>query len=156
MSEDFGRIPSSDLIAVATIIVGFGVTVIMFRVQRELWVRDKHPDWPNWLAWADWLILVSVALAVFFVVTPLLAFPIVTKWREALAAGSSVSAILLQVGYIPAILAHYRIEVGTQRTGAREKGRARRKVFLHAVLRTRLPRVRFCLLPTPDVVAKAH
>lgn len=107
----------SDLIAVAAMIVGFGSVVIMFRVQRELWVQHHHPDWPTWTAWADRLIFASVAIAVALVVAPLLAFPLVSRWREALAAASCVSAIILQVGYIPAVLAHYRIGIGATRTG---------------------------------------
>jgi hypothetical protein len=37
-------------LTVASILSGFGISVFMFRIQRELRVRDVHPDWPNWLA----------------------------------------------------------------------------------------------------------
>lgn len=120
----------SDLIAVAAMIVGFGSVVIMFRVQRELWVQHHHPEWPTWIAWADGLILASVAIAVLLVVAPLLAFPLVSQRREALAAASCVGAIVLQVGYIPAILAHYRIGIGATRTGPRKRGEPLEKAIV--------------------------
>src|SRR5674476_1327681 len=37
-------------LTVASILTGFCISVFMFRIQRELSVRDRHPDWPNWLA----------------------------------------------------------------------------------------------------------
>ena len=42
-------------LTVASILSGFSISVFMFRIQRELSVRDRHPEWPNWLAWADYL-----------------------------------------------------------------------------------------------------
>ena len=45
------------------LISGFGVTVFMFRIQRELQVRTQHPYWPNWLAWADYLVLGAILIA---------------------------------------------------------------------------------------------
>jgi hypothetical protein len=138
LSEQSARILSGDLIAVAAILVGFGLTVIMFRLQRELYVQEQHPQWPNWLAWSDYLILASMLVAVFFVVLPILAFPVVTRMREALASAACISAIILQVGYIPAILAHYRIEIGRSRTGDRQKGEPTERlyVYLSIALRT--------------------
>jgi hypothetical protein len=132
------KIESGDLIAAATIIVGFGVTVIMFRVQRELWVQEQHPDWPSWLAWSDYLIIASVVLALFLAIVPLLAVSVMTSLVQALAAASCVAAVILQAGYIPAILAHYRIEIGRKRKGDRLKGEPaeRRFVFISAALAT--------------------
>jgi hypothetical protein len=31
-------------LTLASILSGFGISVFMFRIQRELGVRDKHPD----------------------------------------------------------------------------------------------------------------
>jgi uncharacterized membrane protein len=111
-----------DLIAAATLIVGFGVTVIMFRVQRELWVQEHHPGSPTWLAWSDYLILASVGLALFLVLVPLLFLRVITPLVQAVAAAACVAAVFLQAGYIPSILAHYRIEIGRGRKGDRLKG----------------------------------
>jgi len=115
-------VESGDLISTASIIVGFGVTVIMFRVQRELHVLEELKRSPLWLAWADYLVIASVALAIVGVILPLLVLG--GGGPKGLAASTALcaAAIVLQGGYIPAILAHYRIELGAERTGSREKG----------------------------------
>src|SRR5690349_214432 len=123
------NIAVSDLIAAAAVIAGFGVTVVMFRVQRELWVQDNHPDWPNWIAWADWLILTSVALAISACFVPILAFP-TSPTARAIGAASCVAASILQVGYVPAILAHYRIAIGANRVVDRKKGEPAERVIV--------------------------
>jgi hypothetical protein len=48
---------------VASMLSGFGMSVFMFRIQRELRVRDDHPEWQNWLAWADYLILAAILVS---------------------------------------------------------------------------------------------
>ncbi|HLK09063.1 MAG TPA: hypothetical protein VKV30_14000 [Candidatus Angelobacter sp.] len=98
-----------DLIAVSAIVIGFGVTAIMFRVQREIHMGEEQNE-VKWIAWSDWLIFGSVLLALFLAVIPLLAF----SYRS-FAAAACTAAIILQAGYIPAILAHYRIDIGRGR-----------------------------------------
>ena len=44
-------------LTVASILSGFGISVLMFRIQRELHIQEKYPDAPNWLAWADDLVI---------------------------------------------------------------------------------------------------
>jgi len=120
----------SDLIAIAAMIFGFGIVVIMFRVQRELWVQAHHPEWPHWTPWADWLILASVLLVGCLTILSLLAFPGMRR-GEALAAASCGSAVVLQIGYVPAIFAHYRMFFGKQRDidhRPREQGEPAEKV----------------------------
>ncbi|HEV1993742.1 MAG TPA: hypothetical protein VGR03_05380, partial [Candidatus Acidoferrum sp.] len=98
-----------DSIAVAAILIGFGLTTIMFRVQRELYVREVKKE-ENWIAWADFLIFASVLLVLLLIVVPLFAFSVQT-----FAPAASAAAFILQAGYIPAILAHYRIGIGKGR-----------------------------------------
>ena len=124
--------PSTDLIAVAAIIFGFGITVFMFRIQREIAVKEK--GWPNWIAWADYLVLFSIGLGLLAVVILLVIGP--AKSADALASAACTAALVLQAGYLPAILAHYRIEIGKNRTGPREKGEPaeRRFVYVSALI----------------------
>src|SRR5689334_14674945 len=105
----------ADFIAVSAIVVGFGVTAIMFRVQRELYVLETLKIEFLWLAWADYLILVSIMLAVLGATLPLLIVPAPSEKLIALAAASCIAALILQAGYVPSILAHYRIELGARR-----------------------------------------
>lgn len=121
---------TADLIAVSAIVVGFGVTAIMFRVQRELYVLEVLKRQPLWLAWADYLILGSVTLAVFGATVPLLVAPSPSRALVALAASSCVAALILQAGYIPSLLAHYRIELGARRHGPRAKGEPAERGFV--------------------------
>ncbi len=71
------EIGSSDLLTAAAVIVGFGITVIMFRVQREIQVQENNKEKPekerdpNWLAWSDYLILGSILLTIGLAIFPL-------------------------------------------------------------------------------------
>ncbi len=123
-------LPANDLVAVSAIIFGFGVAIFIFRLQREISVMENHPDWPIRLAWADYLILISIALVSAGLIT-LLASPFSTLLPRIFASDS----VLLQLGYIPAIFAHYRIVVGARRTGPRQTGEpAERFIVIGTIL----------------------
>ena len=114
-------------LTVASILSGFGISVFMFRIQRELRVRDEHPEWPNWLAWADYLILAAILLSLLLVVLPLTAIAEPGRLAYSVAAGSCAAASLLVAAYPFAILDHYRIEIGTWRTRKGEPPQERHK-----------------------------
>jgi len=114
-------------LTVASILTGFCISVFMFRIQRELSVRDRHPDWPNWLAWADYLIVATIVLSVVLVVLPLVAVPAPGRAIYSVAAGSCAAASLLLLAYPFAILDHYRIEIGTWRIKQGESPQTRHK-----------------------------
>jgi hypothetical protein len=99
----------------------------MFRIQRELQVRDKNPEWPNWLAWADYLVIATIVSSLLFVVLPLTAFPQPSEFVFSIAAGTGAATSLLLLAYPFAILDHYRIEIGTWRTRKGERPEARHK-----------------------------
>ncbi|HEY1982180.1 MAG TPA: hypothetical protein VGH13_19070 [Xanthobacteraceae bacterium] len=120
----------TDLIAVSAIVVGFSITAIMFRIQRELYVLETLNIGALWLAWADYLIVASVILAVFGGTVPLLLWPTPSNFLTALAAASCAGALVLQAGYIPSILAHYRIQLGAGRKGPRAKGEPIERLFV--------------------------
>lgn len=102
-------------LTVASILSGFSISVFMFRIQRELGVRDRHPDWPNWLAWADYLVIATIVLSLLLVVLPLIALPEPTEFVFSIAAGTCAATSLLLLAYPFAILDHYRIEIGVWR-----------------------------------------
>jgi len=114
-------------LTVASILTGFCISVFMFRIQRELGVRDRHPEWPNWLAWADYLIIASIVASVLLVIVPLVAVPAPGRVIYSVAAGSCAAASILLLAYPFAILDHYRIEIGTWRTRQGESPHARHK-----------------------------
>jgi hypothetical protein len=99
----------------------------MFRLQRELGVRERHPDWPNWLAWADYLVIATVVFSVLFVVVPLVAFSEPTEFVFSIAAGTCAATSLLLLAYPFAILDHYGIEIGGWRRKAGDNVEIRHK-----------------------------
>jgi hypothetical protein len=114
-------------LTVASILSGFCISVFMFRIQRELSVRDRHPDWPNWLAWADYLIMATIVLSVALVILPLVSVPSPGRLVYSIAAASCAAASILLLAYPFAILDHYRIEIGTWRTREGESPEVRHK-----------------------------
>jgi len=114
-------------LTVASILSGFGISVFMFRIQRELRVRDANPRSPNWLAWADYLILAAIVLSLLLVVLPLMAIAEPGRLVFSIAAGSCAAAALLVAAYPFAILDHYRIEIGPWRTREGERPQERHK-----------------------------
>src|SRR5262249_18907238 len=114
-------------LTVASILSGFGISVFMFRIQRELRVRDANPRSPSWLAWADYLILSAIVLSLLLVVLPLMAIAEPGRLVFSIAAGSCAAAALLVTAYPFAILDHYRIEIGTWRTREGERPQERHK-----------------------------
>ncbi len=109
-------------LTVASILSGFGISVLMFRIQRELYMQERHPESPSWLAWADYLVIVATMISLLFVVLPLVALPAPGKKTLAFAAGSCAAASVLLAGYPLAILDHYRIQIGAKREGERNQG----------------------------------
>jgi hypothetical protein len=105
---------SSDLITVASIIAGFGVTVMMFRLQRELQISDEN--WkqrgegsqaatvPTWIPPADYLVIVAIIVSLLGGVLPLL----ISRDAIRLSSTACAAATILLAGYVPSILAHYR------------------------------------------------
>ena len=108
----------TDLIAVAAIVMGFGVTVIMFRLQRETEMEKDHGKKATWIAYSDWLILLSIFVSLLFVFFPL--FFLSSQLAITIARAGCFTAIVLQAGYIPSILTHYRLLFGKDRTGPRD------------------------------------
>ncbi len=106
------------LATIASIISGFGVAMLFFRIQRELQMAGENEI--NWIPWADRLLIGATLISLLLVILPLVALPgtslvvLSTLPRAACAA-----APLMVGGYIIAILAHYRLLFGGTRQGPR-------------------------------------
>jgi hypothetical protein len=105
------------LVTIASIISGFGIAMLYFRIQRELQMHDQMEL--NWIPWADRLLIVATLVSLLFVLLPVVLFD--KKWEiiSKIIIGSSASSIIMVVGYIFAILAHYRFLLGKERKGPR-------------------------------------
>jgi len=121
--------PPAVLATIASLITSFSVPMLFFRIKRELEVEERRRAgqwrcgnnneaalWPNWLPWADWLLIGAAWLPVLFVILPLVAaqHPSTTLHRVVPFAACA-AALILVLGYTVAILAHYRLLPGTHR-----------------------------------------
>jgi len=95
------------LATVASIIAGFGGTMLVFRIQRELQMLKQGET--IWIAYAERLLISATLISLLLVIVPIVSFSSLSGIFVRLpAAGSSAAAILL-AGYILAIQAHYRL-----------------------------------------------
>jgi len=107
-------IEAGAILTVTSIIAGFSVAVIMFRLQRELqisdrnWQRPKREPVPTWLPLADFLVISAVLLSFLGAVLPLLSRQRPASEILRLAAAACAASTVLLAGYVPSILAHYR------------------------------------------------
>jgi hypothetical protein len=103
---------ASDLLTVASIIAGFGTSAFVFRIQRELEMSARGER--TWFPVADALLL-AATLGAYLALIVLL-----SEYRSVEVARSTlIAASVLALGYFPAVLAHYRLVIGTTRTGLR-------------------------------------
>jgi hypothetical protein len=121
---------------VAALIAGFGLTVLLFRVQRELQVREeaiRRGEAPiNWIPWADRLLLSAIVISVLAILV-LLAFPS-SKQALRVARAACAAALVVVPGYIPSILAHYRLIIGRKHTGLRDNPEPAEKAWVMAIV----------------------
>lgn len=101
------------LASIASITAAFGTTVLLFRIQRENEMRIKGER--VWLPVADWLLLSATMLSILLVLVPIAA-----GYALKLSAAASVASSICVAGYIPSILAHYRIVLGASCKGLRK------------------------------------
>ncbi len=109
---------TSTLATIASIITAFSVAMLVFRIQRELQMKERLES--NWIPWADRLLLGAGLISLLAVILPLVsAHPTSDVYRLIPPAACSVVVILV-AGYTFAILAHYRLFLGGRRKGSRE------------------------------------
>jgi hypothetical protein len=115
------------LSTVASIIAGFGIATIPFRLQREIHMQAKGET--VWLPWADWLVISATIISLLFGVLPLVAVP-QSPTVHAISAAAATGACILLIGYPFSILSHYRLSFAKGRTGKRENPEPAEKFFV--------------------------
>lgn len=121
MRQPIATLPWPDtgtLSTIASVIAAFSISMIFFRIQREVSMQSKGER--NWIPWADCLLLFASFLTLLFVVLPLVAaHP--TSWAYKNIPGPACATAIILVAFYPiAILAHYRFIFGNGRTGPRD------------------------------------
>ena len=108
---------ASSLATIASIITAFGAAMLFFRIQREEKMRCDHQ--PIWIPWADRLLILATLTSILFVIVPMLVLRNNESEWALLPPSAATGACILVAGYVPAILAHYRILFAGKRTGPR-------------------------------------
>lgn len=108
---------AGSLVTIASIISAFGAVVLLFRIPRELYMRAKKEL--NWIPWADQLLFCATMVSLFLVIIPVVLIRSPQSAWSVLPKTAAVVASTLAGGYIPAILAHYRLILGKNRSGPR-------------------------------------
>jgi hypothetical protein len=121
-----------DLITVASIIAAFTAVVLFFRIERELKLRER--GMVPWVPWADWLVVASSAACLLGAILPLLIFGKNNGVVRAVSASVCSGSIMLISGYVPAILAHYRLLFGQHRKGHIQNPEPAERIVVIAVV----------------------
>lgn len=108
---------SGTLAGIASIITVFAVAMLFFRIQRELQMAEELEI--NWIPWADWLLLGAAWLSLLFVILPLVAAHPSSLIHRTLPPAACGATAILVAGYTIAILAHYRLILGDDKTKSR-------------------------------------
>lgn len=117
------------LARLASVIAGFSLTVFIFRLSRELHLKEAGE--PTWIPWADRLVLTAFFICVLTLIA-LLLLPIPPPWRVIVVGAACVASLVLLAGYVPSICAHYRLWFGTRSTGERRNPEPAERFWVHA------------------------
>ena len=115
--QNVGVIDPGVLVTVASITAGFGITVLFFRIDRELRMNERGER--IWLPWADWLLLAATFASLLLVLLPVILFPESEGLGSRLPTAGCAAATVGLAGYLFGILAHYRLLFGSARSGPR-------------------------------------
>lgn len=123
---------SSTLATVASIISGFGVAMLFFRIQRELQMHEK--DETVWIPSADWLLISATLISLLFVILPIVAISKDTMLAHKIAASACSASSILVAGYIFSILAHYRLLFGRNKGGPRDNPEPAERILVRLTI----------------------
>ena len=124
-------VDAATLATIASIISGFGIAMLVFRIQRELQMHEQLEV--NWIPWADRLLIVATPISLLLVVFPLVTFGPTSFWVLRIASAACAAASLMVAGYVPGILAHYRLFLVSHRERQRRNPEPAERVVVIAV-----------------------
>jgi hypothetical protein len=83
--------------------------MLIFRVQREVQIKEQNDDSASWIPWADRMLLVATMIALLLGVLPILFGQFIRGPAVLLAPSALVAAVIMTSAYALALLAHYRL-----------------------------------------------
>jgi hypothetical protein len=131
---------------VASITAGFGITVLFFRIDRELRIGQKGER--IWIPWADWLLLAATLCSLVFVLLPMVLFPESKALGLRLPTAACAAALVSLAGYVVGVLAHYRLLFGRRRVDPRVNPEPSERVVVLATTAAALGALVLSLLST--------
>lgn len=138
---------AATLATIASISSGFGIAMLFFRIQRELQMGQQLEV--NWIPWADRLLIAATLISLLLVVFPLVTFGTTSPRVLRFASASCAAASLMVAGYIPGIMAHYRLFLGGRREEPRKNPEPVEKVVVFAVIAAALTAFGSIILTNP-------
>ncbi|WP_321864332.1 hypothetical protein [Burkholderia cenocepacia] len=101
------------LATIASVIMAFAAAMLFFRLQREHKMAEDGER--NWIPWADRLLLGAGGISLVAVILPIVMFPPTWGINRVIAPAGGAASVVLIVGYVPSIFAHYRYLFGIGR-----------------------------------------
>lgn len=114
------------LITVASLVAGFSTSILVFRLQREIEMHSAGEI--TWLPWADRLILLAAILSLASVL--LIVSGLFPSDAIKLASCALAASLILTIGYVLAVLAHYRFILSFGRSGPRKNPEPAERVIV--------------------------
>jgi hypothetical protein len=112
----FGGPDAGMLTTVASIISALGGAMLVFRIQREIEMHKAGEI--TWIPKCDLLLIAATEISLLLVLLPSLVISHSSRWMV-LPAAACASTVILMAGYVPGILAHYRLILSGGRSGPR-------------------------------------
>lgn len=98
------------LTTIASVIMAFAAAMLFFRLQREHSMAERGER--NWIPWSDRLLFGAGGISLVFVILPIVIFPPIWAVNRVLPPAGSAASVVLVLGYVPGIFAHYRYFFG--------------------------------------------
>jgi uncharacterized membrane protein len=112
--------PSPDILAsISSIVAGFGIAVLLFRVQREMQMAKEGEK--VWIPGSDRMLIAAVALSLFFVLLPIISVHFSSEVSSRIPVACCAASLVLMTGYPLSILAHYRLIFSQNASGERSE-----------------------------------
>jgi len=123
---------AQDLVIVASIVAVFGAATLPARLQREIHMAGRGE--PTWIPWAEGLVLAATLLSLLLVIAPILFLGPDNRTVLRVGRAATLLSVILLAGYVPSILAHYRLICGRARSGSRENPEPAECLFVCATV----------------------
>jgi len=123
---------NSTIAQIASIIAAFGAAMLFFRIPRELEMNKNGEQ--IWIPYSDQLLIYATLASLFLSLLPIVVMKEdIVILRNLTRAACAASTVMLG-GYIPGILAHYRLIFGKNRHGPRDNPEPAEKVIVNIAL----------------------